>query len=113
MELSNIRVKIIRATTYGAALAVAFITGITVTADLYLPLKGWLKLTFSHHWVGKGILAGVVFAAVTIIFLLMPVPVDELKIKMLARGARNLALVSLAGTLVIIAFFIYEAFLKH
>lgn len=113
MELSNIRFKIIRATTYGAALAIAFVTGITVTADLYLPLKNWLKLMFSHHWIGKGILAGAVFAAVTILFSFIPVPLNELKAKILARSARNLALVSLAGTLIIIAFFIYEAFLKH
>lgn len=104
---------IIRATTYGAALAVAFVTGVTVTADLYLPLKNWLKLMFSHHWVGKGVLAGMVFTVAAIIFSFMPVPLDDMKAKILARGARNLVLVSLAGTLIIIAFFIYEAFLKH
>ena len=113
MELSNIRFKIIRATTCAAACTVAFITGITVAADLYLPLKNWLKLTFSHHWVGKGILAGVVFAAVIVIVSFIPAPEDDLKAKMLARSSWKLVIVSLVGTLVIILFFIYEAFFKH
>ncbi|MBI5913554.1 hypothetical protein HY839_03915 [Candidatus Azambacteria bacterium] len=113
MELSHIRFTIIRATTYAAALAVAFVTGITVTADLYLPLKDWLKLTFSHHWVGKGVLAAAVFIVATAVFSLLPVPADELKAKTLAQSTRKLVIVSLGGTLVIILFFIYEAFLKH
>ncbi len=113
MELSNIRFKIIRATTYAAAFAVVFITGITVTADLYLPLKNWLKLIFSHHWIGKGILASVVFAMVLVIFSFIPVPPDELKSKILMRSVWKLVIASLAGTLIIVAFFMYEAFLKH
>lgn len=97
----------------GAAFAVSFIAGVTVTADLYLPLKNWLKLMFSHHWIGKGVLAGVIFVAVTIIFSFIPTPLVELRAKILARSTRNLVIVSCAGTLIIIAFFIYEAFLKH
>lgn len=113
MELSNIRFKLVRAATYGAALAVVFVTGVTVTADLYLPLKNWLKLMFSHHWVGKGVLAGMVFTIATIIFSFMPVPLGELKVKILARGVWKLVIISFMGTLIIAAFFIYEAFLKH
>jgi len=113
MELSNIRFTIIRATTYAAAFAVAFITGITITADLYLPLKDWLKLTFSHHWVGKGMLAIVLFVGISAILLLFPAPKDEVKTKALARSTWILVIVSLMGTISIIAFFIYEAFLKH
>lgn len=113
MELSNIRFKIVRATTHAAALAVAFITGVTVTADLYLPLKDWLKLTFSHHWIGKGILAGALFVVMSAILSLLPAPADEMKTKKLARCIGKLVIVSIAGTLIISAFFIYEAFFKH
>lgn len=113
MELSNIRFKIVRATLCAATCTVTFITGITVAADLYAPLKNWLKLTFSHHWVGKGILAGAVFAAVIVMVSFIPAPEDDLKAKTLARSVGKLIAASLAGTLVIIIFFIYEAFFKH
>ena len=113
MELSTIRFKIIRATTYAAALAVTFITGVTITADLYLPLKDWLKLTFSHHWVGKGILAVILFVGISAVLLLFPAPKNEMKAKTLAQSIWTLVIVSLIGTIGIIAFFIYEAFFKH
>lgn len=113
MELSNIRFKIIRTTTYAAAFAVAFITGVTVTADLYLPLKDWLKLTFSHHWIGKGMLAIAFFVGISAVLVLFPAPKDEMKAQALARSTWTLVIVSLIGTISIIAFFIYEAFFKH
>lgn len=113
MELSNIRFKIVRATLCAAACTITFITGITVAADLYPPLKSWLKLTFSHHWVGKGILAGAVFTAVIVIVSFIPAPENDVKAKTLTRSVWALVAASLAGTLVIIIFFIYEAFFKH
>ncbi|MCR4323231.1 MAG: hypothetical protein NUV61_04055 [Candidatus Azambacteria bacterium] len=113
MELSNIRLKIIRATMYAAGLTIVFITGVTITADLYPPLKNWLKITFSHHWIGKGILAAVIFIMVSLILSLLPAHIDEGKIKTLVRSAWVLVIITLIGTLVITSFFIYEAFLKH
>ncbi|MEK7493924.1 MAG: hypothetical protein AAB630_02070 [Patescibacteria group bacterium] len=113
MQLSNIRFKLTRAALCAAAFSVTFITGITVTADLYLPLKNWLKLMFSHHWIGKGVLAGVVFTVIAIIFSFMPTPIDELKARTLSRSAWKLTIISCIGALVIVMFFIYEAFLKH
>lgn len=113
MELSNIRFTIIRATTCAAAFAVAFVTGITIAADLYLPLKDWLKLTFSHHWVGKGVLAIALFVGISAILLFFPTPKDEMKAKALARSTWTLVIASLIGTISIIVFFIYEAFFKH
>ena len=113
MELSSIRFKIMRAITYAAAIAVIFITGVTVTADLYLPLKNWLKITFSHHWIGKGVLAGMLFIAASVILSLFPAPEDEMKIKSLARSIGKLVIISIIGTIIITAFFYYEAFLKH
>jgi len=53
MENDNTKLKIIYSVAFGTIAAVIFITAVTIGADLYLPLKGWLKNVFSHHWVGK------------------------------------------------------------
>ncbi len=45
----------------GATVTVVFITIITVWAELAPGLKTWLANTFTHHWVGKGVLAAAVF----------------------------------------------------
>ncbi len=49
------------------AVAIIFITAITIAADLYSPLKNWLKDTFSHHWIGKGVLAAALWMAVAVL----------------------------------------------
>jgi hypothetical protein len=46
-------------------ITIVFIAAITVSAELYPPLKNWLKETFYHHWVGKGILALAIFGAIS------------------------------------------------
>lgn len=80
---------------------ILFITLLTIAAELNAPLKGWLAATFTHHWVGKGILAMALFA-----LLCFAGPLLEMK--RLQSGVVPVVLVAL---LAIHAFFILH-FLK-
>lgn len=45
----------------GATVAVMFVVVITIWSELVPGLKTWLATTFTHHWVGKGVLATAMF----------------------------------------------------
>jgi hypothetical protein len=102
------KLKVINSLIISAITAVIFITLITVIADLYSPTKNWLKNIFTHHWVGKGILASSLFIVLTFLFSLTPFSVNENK---LIKNLWLLFAISLLGTLVIFSFYIYETFL--
>jgi preprotein translocase subunit SecY len=55
------RLKIIYSFTVSAIFTVIFIAIATVLSELYHPFKSWLAETFTHHWIGKGVLAVIVF----------------------------------------------------
>lgn len=42
-------------------ITVVVVTALTVAAEMSAPLKEGLKRLFFHHWVGKGVIALVVF----------------------------------------------------
>jgi magnesium-transporting ATPase (P-type) len=48
----------------GTLLAFILVTILTIGAELNDGLKGWLKETFYHHWIGKGVLAVITFLVV-------------------------------------------------
>lgn len=97
-------------TAYGAAIsgivAALFIAGITIVAELTPPLKDWLKVTFSHHWVGKSILAAGLFIILSFILALLPLRADEQKLR---RVVTTLAWITITAALVIMGFFVYES----
>lgn len=103
------RLAILNACIWGALAAVVFIVAITVTADLYLPLKDWLKWAFGHHWVGKGILAIGIFAVGTCIAYAISLRAE---VQRIGSNLTLLMRISVAGTLALVFFFIYEAFFK-
>lgn len=90
-----------------AIVSVVFITLLTVVADLYAPIKDLLKAAFTHHWVGKGILSVVLFFASLLVFY--PLSKSDRETE-LSRLIRALAFTAYAGTFVLIAFFLLEAF---
>ncbi|MEK7549223.1 MAG: hypothetical protein AAB496_01910 [Patescibacteria group bacterium] len=101
--------KIIFSITIGAIAAVIFITAITVAADLYLPLKDWLKNNFHHHWVGKSVLAVAIFFAVSFFIKLLPINIDDNKTE---KVLKLLFWLTIFGSLAIFGFFVWEALLK-
>lgn len=114
MEKQTIKSKLLCGVLCGTMLAVLFVIAVTIGADLYLPLKDWLKNTFSHHWIGKGVLAGIIFLIGIPIGFLIPTPSDEAaKTARIVKRLWALSLVSFFGATAIFAFFVYESFFKH
>ncbi len=60
----NKKTTIIKAFINGAIAAILITTLLTVVADLYVPLKDLLKQVFSHHWIGKGVIAIFIFLTI-------------------------------------------------
>lgn len=107
--MENNKFKIIHLTICGAIAAVIFITVITIAADLYLPLKEWLKNIFSHHWIGKGILSIVIFIVAVFIGWFLPITANEDKLN---KVLKLLSFSIISGIVLIFLFFIYEAVWK-
>ncbi len=101
--------KIIFSVAIGAIAAVIFIIAVTIGADLYLPLKSWLKNIFSHHWIGKSVLAVVVFLLSVVLSWPFSKRADDEKIRKILVLLNWLLI---AGFLAIFGFFIYEALIK-
>lgn len=81
------------------------IAGLTIGADLVQPLKTWLKETFFHHWIGKGVIALIIFAVSFLISLAFP-STEKRERLTLTISVWVLATAILA----IVAFFAYETF---
>lgn len=99
------RIKNVYAAAVAAVAATAFVTVITIVADLQLPLKDWLKATFTHHWIGKGVLAAVVFVVVWLVMLAQKRQADD---QQLSRGLMALTWTVVLGTVVLFGFFVFE-----
>ncbi|MEK7531820.1 MAG: hypothetical protein AAB545_02750 [Patescibacteria group bacterium] len=99
--------KLLQAFSYtlSATVTVVFFTLITIVADVFLPLKDWLKLTFTHHWIGKGVLGFVLFFVSAMFISLLPLRLID---QSLEKALRILFWTSLLGTLAIFSFFTFE-----
>lgn len=102
-------IRIFRASIPSAVLAVLTVTVLTLWADLQPALKDGLKNVFSHHWVGKGIIAGAIFLIFTIGLSFFQT--DEKK-GLDGRGIWALTWVSVIGSIVMTLFFVYETYWK-
>lgn len=98
-----------QAAVIAALVTVLFIASVTVAADLVPPLKTWLAATFTHHWIGKGVLATGIFV---LVFLLLQVFGRGPDSESLAAQVKLLNILAILGSLTIIAFFLWEAFFK-
>ena len=103
--MNNKGLKIIYSTAIGAIAVVIFITFITINAELYLPIKDWLKNTFSHHWIGKGILSLAIFMIVGLLVWFLPVQQDEERTRKILMLLNWLLIL---GSLAIFGFFLWE-----
>lgn len=89
-----------------ATVAITWISASTVIGEMYAPLKDALKESFTHHWIGKGVIAVVLF----IVVFLLVYPVAK---KHMDRTTALSALFwsSVLGTLAIIGYYFYADFL--
>src|SRR3990172_2358966 len=101
--------KLVLSVIKSAIITIIFIALITIGADLYMPLKDWLKVTFSHHWVGKGILSAILFAVLIVIFNLV---IKDSSIEKVTKKLDILFWVTGLSGVAIIFFFLWETFLK-
>lgn len=53
----------VSSTAYAVAAVALMLAILIIAAEEIVPLKDWLKETFYHHWLGKGALALLLFAA--------------------------------------------------
>lgn len=90
------------ALTLSATITIIYITALTISAELYAPLKTFLSNSFSHHWIGKSITSIVVFAVFLVLFMV-------LRPKSKAPTLLNLlSTVSILSAVVLFAFFTWE-----
>ncbi len=105
------KINFIKSIINSAIVTVVFIAVITIAADLFIPLKDWLKAAFTHHWIGKSILSLSIFIVLFFIFYFIPSKSTQTTEK-LDKSLNNLYWSSIVSSLIIFVFFIWEAFFK-
>lgn len=101
------KTQLLDAAVTGAIVAALFIVVITIAGELYSPLKDLLREEHYHHWVGKGIWSSIAFVLASIVYFFGFKSIGE------GRTPKLLKILSwmlLLGTLILLAFFIYEFF---
>lgn len=107
MQNEHFKIKIASTAAMSAILAVFFVTVITIAAELWPPLKEWLRTIFTHHWVGKSILVIVLyFLRLFFIFRIN----NGASIERLNKILIFLFWLAVMGTLIIFGFFTAETF---
>ena len=82
---------------------------ITISAELWVPLKNFLKATFWHHWLGKGVVLIGLYLIILGLLNLRKWPEDE---ETDAQYFNAVILVGILSALSIFGFFVYE-YTKH
>ena len=101
------RQKAVQSFALGAVLAAVFVAAVTIAAELMPPLKTWLADTFTHHWIGKSVLAAAIYIGTSIIIFAVPSAGSQ------ERARKSLAALfwfSWLAIAAIIVFFLYEVF---
>jgi len=101
--------KIINSFVVSAIIVVIFIAGITIVTELFSNVKSLLADTFVHHWIGKGVLAILLFLALAFLYNLFHCEHEREKTPMLIA---ILAIVTILSFFVILGFYVYEVFLS-
>jgi accessory gene regulator protein AgrB len=89
-----------------ARAAVVFVTAVTVLGEFSPNVKDQLKALFTHHWIGKGVLAALMYLVVLGIGLLVKKTATE---AMVAKAMRQTAWLSAVATVGLFLFFAYES----
>ena len=84
------KLKIINAFVLSAVVTILFIVAMTMLAEIRPIIKDWLKITFSHHWTGKGILAVGLFLALSLLISFLPQETKEYGTTALPCGKRGM-----------------------
>lgn len=101
--------RITQAVAFGTIVVTFFIVAITITGELYKPLKVLLTEAHNHHWVGKGIWSTIIFFATSVLYYLLIRSPKQEKMSSLIRIA---SIIMVLGTIMLLLFFWYE-FASH
>ena len=101
------KLKSIYASAYSAATTIVVVVAITISAELSVPFKDWLKGFTGHHWVTKSWISILVFVLLFCIIRFTGKPVNESQTK---KALVTLQIFSILGFLAIIGFYVYEFF---
>ncbi len=72
MDYLNKKFKIIYSFVLSAIVSVVFIVFITIAGEEYKPIKKWLANVFTHHWIGKSMVAVILFVFIAIAGNILP-----------------------------------------
>lgn len=61
---SSTKIKDVKAAAEATMAVAVMVAVVTIGGELWAPLKDTLKMIFTHHWLGKGALAVVLFTLV-------------------------------------------------
>lgn len=103
----NKKIKLINSFSISASATVIFVVFITIISELVRPVKDWLTGTFSHHWIGKGILSLILFLVLGFILFWVIGTSNEEKA---GRNLRVLFWIGVISFLAIFVFYIFEFF---
>lgn len=114
--MENKKNKIINSFAISAVVAIVFITFATIFGELYKPFKNYLADTFSHHWIGKGVIAILIFYALGFLGYFYvkdsTVPADRQDDVMITL-LKIVFWIAVTGVIVISGFYLYEYFIVH
>jgi len=101
--------SLIKGVIASAIFTIIFIMAITIIVELVPPIKDWLKSTFTHHWIGKGVLATGLFTLIAVLgsFYAKKEDWDEV-----AQYLNWLTVTTILGGGAILLFFIWEALFR-
>jgi hypothetical protein len=103
----NKKNKIINSFIISAIVAIVFVTFATIFGELYKPFKNALKDIFSHHWIGKGVIAIVIFYLLGFLGYFYAKDSEDLVVTML----KIVFWIAVVGVVAISGFYLYEYFI--
>ena len=87
----------VRSTAVAAVAVSIFLAVLIIGAEKVPALKDWLKATFTHHWLGKGALALILFVVIAFLFRMKRDAPDLARLIKWEAAVAMLSVVSIAG----------------
>jgi len=94
--------KLIISSAYAAIITIVFVVVITIWAELFTPLKDWLKNFSGHHWTSKSIFSILLYTVATITLYLSPHKYSDDRLK---RTLGFLLMFTILGVIIVTLFF--------
>lgn len=96
----------------GGTLAALFVMLVTISGELFAPLKNLLKEQHYHHWIGKGVWTMILFVLTSAIAYGVTMK-KQFHSDTVARFLTILSWIIVFSALALFAFFLYEYGAQH